>query len=70
MARLLTLLALVLVVWALPSHCWDSEEMELFDLVEEVGENFYEVLGISQVMMWWIFCIFKVILRCFGVLIM
>ncbi|ROT68300.1 putative dnaJ-like subfamily C member 1-like [Penaeus vannamei] len=48
MARLLTLLALVLVVWALPGHCWDSEEMELFDLVEEVGENFYEVLGISQ----------------------
>ncbi|KAK6618284.1 hypothetical protein RUM44_002735 [Polyplax serrata] len=28
--------------------CWDSEELELFDLVEEVNANFYTLLGVSQ----------------------
>lgn len=28
---------------------WDQSELEIFDLVEEVNANFYEVLGISQV---------------------
>ena len=28
---------------------WDSEDLELFDLVEEVNQNFYDVLGVSQV---------------------
>ena len=32
-----------------PALCWDSKEMELFDLVEEINENFYQVMGISQV---------------------
>lgn len=40
----------VLVMVVLPyAHCWDSEELEMFDLVEEVNQNFYEVMGISQV---------------------
>jgi DnaJ homolog subfamily C member 1 len=30
-------------------RAWGSDEMELFDLVEEVNQNFYEVLGIKQV---------------------
>ena len=30
-------------------RCWDNEELELFDLVEEVNRNFYEVLGVEQV---------------------
>lgn len=30
------------------SHCWESYELDLFDLVEEVGVNFYEYLGTSQ----------------------
>lgn len=29
--------------------CWDSEELEIFDLVEEINENFYSLLGIKQV---------------------
>lgn len=33
--------------------CWESYEMDLFDLVEDVNENFYEVFGINQVI--WIF---------------
>lgn len=28
---------------------WNNEEMEMFDLVEEVNTNFYEVLGVDQV---------------------
>ncbi|XP_070566702.1 dnaJ homolog subfamily C member 1-like [Ptychodera flava] len=27
---------------------WDSEELELFDLVEEIQQNFYEVLGLDS----------------------
>ena len=30
-------------------NCWESYELDLFDLVEEVGQNFYEFFGISQV---------------------
>lgn len=29
-------------------QAWDSEEMDLFDLVEEVNRNFYEFMEISQ----------------------
>ncbi|GAB1603020.1 uncharacterized protein F54F2.9-like [Argonauta hians] len=27
---------------------WDSDHLELFDLVEEIGANFYEVLGVQE----------------------
>lgn len=30
-------------------HSWDNEELEIFDLVEEINQNFYTVLGIQQV---------------------
>ena len=30
-------------------HGWDSIDLELFDLVEEVKDNFYGVLGLKQV---------------------
>lgn len=29
--------------------CWDTEDLEIFDLVEEVDSNFYSVLGVAQV---------------------
>ncbi|CAB0006324.1 unnamed protein product [Nesidiocoris tenuis] len=29
------------------SNAWDSEDLEVFDVVEEVGQNFYEMLDIS-----------------------
>lgn len=29
---------------------WDQDDLEVFDLVEEVNENFYELLKIKQVM--------------------
>ena len=31
------------------SDAWGSDEMELFDLVEEVNGNFYDILGVEQV---------------------
>lgn len=32
-------------------HSWDNEELEIFDLVEEigVGNSFYKILGVEQV---------------------
>lgn len=30
--------------------CWDQDELDLFDLVEEVEENFYELLQVEQVL--------------------
>ncbi|CAF0707013.1 unnamed protein product [Brachionus calyciflorus] len=29
-------------------NCWESYELDLFDLVEEVNQNFYEFFGVSQ----------------------
>lgn len=31
------------------SAAWDNEELEVFDVVEEVNQNFYDLLGVSQV---------------------
>ncbi len=45
MARVAILFALVLA----SAHAWTTQELELYDLVEEVGVNFYDFLGISQV---------------------
>lgn len=28
---------------------WDQDELEIFDLVEEINENFYTILKIDQV---------------------
>lgn len=30
-------------------NAWDQEEFEIFDLVEEINENFYSVLKVNQV---------------------
>ena len=42
----------IILVFLLSSHysdAWDTDEMELFDLVEEVNGNFYDILGVEQV---------------------
>ncbi|KZC09162.1 PREDICTED: dnaJ homolog subfamily C member 1-like [Dufourea novaeangliae] len=31
------------------TNAWDNDELEVFDVVEEVNQNFYEVLGVPQV---------------------
>lgn len=28
---------------------WDQDELEIFDLVEEINQNFYSILKIDQV---------------------
>ncbi|XP_011693541.1 PREDICTED: dnaJ homolog subfamily C member 1-like isoform X2 [Wasmannia auropunctata] len=30
------------------SYAWDNDELEVFDVVEEVNQNFYDVLGVTQ----------------------
>lgn len=43
----------VLIISTLCVSCvvaWDQDDLEIFDLVEEVNENFYELLKIKQVM--------------------
>ncbi|KAH8237753.1 hypothetical protein KR038_011140, partial [Drosophila bunnanda] len=37
-----------LLLWSGSAHAWHSEELEIFDLVEEVNRNFYEFMGINQ----------------------
>jgi DnaJ family protein C protein 1 len=31
------------------SLAWDQSELEIFDLVEEINQNFYDLLGVPQV---------------------
>lgn len=31
------------------SYAWDDDDLEVFDVVEEVNQNFYDVLGVTQV---------------------
>ena len=40
-----------LAILCTPDRChgWDQAELDLFDLVEEVGENFYDILHVEQV---------------------
>lgn len=33
------------------TFAWDNEELEVFDVVEEVNQNFYELLGVPRVNM-------------------
>lgn len=48
MVRLILLIASTFLLLS-SAYCWDAEELELFDLAEEVNRNFYEVFGVEQV---------------------
>lgn len=40
------------LTWTILSHTafsWDTDDLELFDLVEDVNKNFYDVLGVPSV---------------------
>lgn len=42
----------IVILFCLPFlnvHAWDSEQLEVFDVVDEVKENFYELLDIPKV---------------------
>ena len=32
-----------------PATAWDNDDLEIFDLVELINQNFYTLMGISQV---------------------
>jgi len=36
---------------------WDPDELDIFDLVEEIGENFYDIMQVDQVR--WCVCTFR-----------
>ncbi|XP_043824847.1 dnaJ homolog subfamily C member 1 [Dromiciops gliroides] len=42
------LLLLLLLLQSVPARGWESADLELFDLVEEVQLNFYHFLGVQQ----------------------
>ena len=33
----------------LGATAWDDDDLEIFDVVEEVNQNFYELIGVAQV---------------------
>lgn len=41
----------LLILLAQPDKifCWDNEDLEVFDLVEEINTNFYTLLGVNHV---------------------
>ncbi|XP_068091708.1 dnaJ homolog subfamily C member 1 [Hyperolius riggenbachi] len=39
---------LLLLLCAQPGLAWDNGDLELFDLVEEIQQNFYQFLGVEQ----------------------
>jgi hypothetical protein len=47
--KIWTLWLLVVVSLLDAVQCWDNEELEIFDLVEEVNTNFYTLLGVTEV---------------------
>lgn len=55
----LSLLAVLAAVLVDNASAWDQEEFEIFDLVEEINENFYSVLKIEQVNHWKIVVIYN-----------
>ncbi|XP_058797463.1 uncharacterized protein LOC131667783 [Phymastichus coffea] len=48
MRLLLTSIWLLLVISINSVFAWDTEQLEVFDVVEEVNQNFYELLGVPQ----------------------
>lgn len=40
---------LIFVISLYSASAWNDEDLEVFDVVEEVNQNFYELLGVAQV---------------------
>lgn len=49
------LLCIFAILFVSPALCWDEDNLELYDLVEEINQNFYDVLGVTRVKNCWIF---------------
>ena len=48
-ARIVAVLFLMACSCIHQSVCWEEEELEMFDLVEDIGQNFYDLLEVSEV---------------------
>lgn len=42
-------LLVILISLGKSVNAWDDVDLEIFDLVEEINENFYQMLGVQQV---------------------
>lgn len=49
MARWLVGLLVLFSCSVTPGFGWSQEELDLFDLVEEIGENFYHLMQVNEV---------------------
>lgn len=53
--KLVFLPTLLLLIASFNSaSAWDNDDLEIFDLVELINDNFYKVMGIQQVFITWI----------------
>lgn len=43
----LGILLFLTFIWS--AAAWDDDDLEVFDVVEEVNQNFYELMGVPQV---------------------
>ena len=48
-SRATNLIYSVFITLIVASNAWDNDDFELFDMVEDINRNFYEVLGVDQV---------------------
>lgn len=48
MNALIFTLLVALSICVAPARAWDNDDLEIFDLVELVNQNFYTLMGISQ----------------------
>lgn len=61
-----------LVIWSLlfltvcnprAALAWDNDDLEIFDLVELIDQNFYKMMGINEVRNWYVDIYFVLISR-------
>lgn len=39
----------ILFILFIDVRCWDQDQLDVFDVVEEVNQNFYQLMNIPQV---------------------
>lgn len=49
MSKCVSVFLIIFIVGTKTSFAWDNDELEIFDLVEEINENFYKILNVEQV---------------------
>lgn len=59
--KLFVVLLVALTISSTEVYGWDTEELEIFDLVEEINKNFYNFMGIAQVRQHLVLCGMKLV---------